>query len=297
MKQRCKFWREFLPFRKNHNKTIKPIHESVNKEKRIIKHTTMKNFKGKKVLITGASKGIGKACAIKFAEYGAEVIINYRSGKEDAEETLRLVKKAGGTGTIVYCDMGNKEDIAKLWDIACANNTPPEVLVLNAAFQKKATVFETEPELVETTLGVNVVGNYTLAKLFIDECIKQSISGNIVIHSSNQSVFVNPTGFAYSLSKAALNQMVKHLARATVKNKIRVNGVILGWFNTEGERTFYSAEQIEEQASQTIPIGRAGRPDEAADLTCFLASEESSYMTGSLVRLDGGFSLNPDLST
>jgi 3-oxoacyl-[acyl-carrier protein] reductase len=91
--------------------------------------------------------------------------------------------------------------------------------------------------------------------------------------------------------------MVRHIARAVVKNKIRVNGVVLGWFNTEGERYFYSAEQIEEQARESVPMQRAGRPEEAANMAYFLASEQSSYMTGSLVRYDGGFALDPDLST
>jgi len=94
-----------------------------------------------------------------------------------------------------------------------------------------------------------------------------------------------------------LNHMVRHIARAVVKDKIRVNGIVLGWFNTEGERHFYSAKQIEDQARETVPMQRAGKPEEAAEMSYFLSSEQSSYMTGSLVRVDGGFALDPDLST
>ena len=88
-----------------------------------------------------------------------------------------------------------------------------------------------------------------------------------------------------------------HLAGALVRDNIRVNGVLLGWFDTDGERKFYSKEQIKEQAKSNIPMGRAGEPDEAARLTVFLASEESSYITGSMLRCDGGFMLAPDLGT
>ena len=257
----------------------------------------MKEFKNKRILITGAGKGIGRACAVRFASDGAEVIINYRSSSKDAGETLHRVREAGGTGKIIQGDIGNPDDVERVWEMACSGGAIPSVLVLNAAYQKKADFDDTDMGLLRQTLDVNIIGNFNLAKLFIKQCRELSLPGNIVVHSSNQGEFVNPTGFAYALSKAALNHMVKHMARATVKDKIRVNGILLGWFDTEGERLFYSEQQIREQAGKTIPMQRAGNPEEAANMTYFLASEKSSYMTGSLVRYDGGFALNPDLST
>jgi NAD(P)-dependent dehydrogenase (short-subunit alcohol dehydrogenase family) len=171
------------------------------------------------------------------------------------------------------------------------------VLILNAAFQRKARFEETDLALLEQTFRVNVLGNFELARLFIAERRASRRPGSIVVHSSNQADFVNPTGFAYALSKAALNHMVRHLARATVRDGIRVNGVLLGWFDTEGEHRFYGAEQVREQARTAVPLGRVGEPEEAAQLALYLAHEASAYMTGSLVRFDGGFALAPDLST
>jgi len=257
----------------------------------------MNEFKHKKVLITGAGKGIGKACAIRFASDGAVVVVNYLSSEKDAIHTAGLVEKAGGRAIPARGDLGNEKEVAGLWKEANADGNPPVVLVLNAAYQKKCTFEETTPELLRETFDVNIVGNFQLAKLFIDQCRERGINGRIVIHSSNQGEFVNPTAFGYALSKAALNHMVRHLARAVAADGIRVNGVILGWFDTEGERAFYSGEQIRQQAARTIPVKRVGEPSEAASLTYFLASDASSYMTGSLVRYDGGFSLDPDLST
>jgi glucose 1-dehydrogenase len=254
-------------------------------------------FKGKYVLITGASQGIGNACAVRFAEDGATVFINYSNNDKAAQKTLDAVKAAKGDGSIIKADLGIPADVEAMWNAVTQVCTVPDVLVLNAAYQKKATIDETDLDLMRRTFDVNVLGNFQLAKLYIDACKAQKKKGNIVIHSSNQGEFVNPTGFAYSLTKAALNQMVKHLALFCVGANIRVNGVVLGWFDTDGERKFYSQEQIAEQAVKGIPMKRAGFPSEAADMAYFLASDASSYMTGSLLRLDGGFALAPDLST
>lgn len=256
----------------------------------------MAEFSGKKIVITGSSKGIGKACALRFARDGAKIIINHRNSEAEALQVLKQAEEIGGRGKIVKADMGNDGDVRRLWQEA-VEEEPPSVLVLNAAYQKKGKLDEVDVDTMRKTLDVNVVGNFLLARLFIDHCKKNKLPGTIVIHGSNQGEFVNPTGFAYGISKAALHHMVRHLAGAVVKDLIRVNGVVLGWFNTEGERAFYSAEQIASQAGRSIPMQRAGNTEEAAELTYFLSSGKSAYMTGSLVRLDGGFALDPDLST
>lgn len=258
----------------------------------------MENFKNKTVLITGGSKGIGKACALRFAEAGAKVIINYANNDQKANETLRLInQKYPDKAVLAKADIGNPEEIDNLWQMFKDSGNYPEVLILNAAYQEKLKFEESDWKLFQKTFSVNVFGNFYLAKLFVQTCREKNIPGKLIIHSSNQGEFVNPTGFVYSLSKAALNQMVRHIAHSTSKDNIRVNGIVLGWFDTEGERTFYSGEDIKGHAAKTIPIGRIGNSEDVADLTFFLASDQSSYMTGSLVRLDGGYALSPDSKT
>lgn len=254
-----------------------------------------KRFTGTRVLITGASQGLGQACAAGFAGEGAEVLGTWSRDQVVAEHAEQDMRKQGLNVRLVRTDLGDPTAVAALWHTH--GTAGFDTLVLNAAFQKKARMEETDLALLEATFRVNILGNFQLAKLFIDERIRSGRPGVIVVHSSNQGEFVNPTGFAYALSKAALNHMVRHLARATAKNGIRVNGVILGWFDTAGERKFYSAEQMRVQASSNVPMGRTGHGHEAADLAMYLASDASSYMTGSLVRLDGGFALDPDLGT
>lgn len=257
----------------------------------------MKEFENRSILITGASQGIGKACAIKFATEGAYTFINYSKNEAAAQVALDDVKSFGGKGKLVKANIGIKDEIDKLWDKVMERNQIPGALILNAAYQKKGTVAETDIDLIQQTFDVNVKGNFYLAKKYCDACVQNNQPGVVVVHSSNQAEFVNPTGFAYSMSKAALNQMVRHLAYAYCKKQIRVNGVILGWFDTEGERKFYSKEQIASQAANNIPLQRAGDPMEAAEFSYYLASNKSSYITGSLLRVDGGFALAPDLST
>jgi NAD(P)-dependent dehydrogenase (short-subunit alcohol dehydrogenase family) len=253
-------------------------------------------FTGKKILITGGSQGIGRACADLMAKEGGEIIGTYSRDEQAATRAAAAIIQAGGRATMIKADLGSESDTLEMWRRATIG-APVDVLILNAAFQKKALFEDTDLALLERTLRVNVGGNFQLAKLFIDDCRKRKASGTIVVHSSNQGEMVNPTGFAYGISKAALNHLVRHLARAVARDRIRVNGVLLGWFDTDGERKFYSAEQIAEQGAAGIPVGRAGDPVEAANMAAFLAADESSYMTGSMVRYDGGFALDPDLST
>jgi glucose 1-dehydrogenase len=257
----------------------------------------MKRFDGKCALVTGGTKGIGKACALQLAEEGAQLIITYSQDDQAATQTQRQIAALGARVTLFKVDLGSTVSLSEMWQQIAEAHASPDVLLLNAAYQRKATFAETEVDLLRKTCEVNILGNFHLAKLFIANCEHERKAGAIVVHSSNQGELVNPSGFAYALTKAALNHMVRHLAVACARSRIRVNGVILGWFDTEGERRFYTAEQIRSQAAKGILMGRAGEPEEAARLTVFLASEDASYITGSLMRDDGGFALAPDLST
>ena len=256
----------------------------------------MTRFQGRRILITGASQGIGRACADLFAAEGAEVIGTYSRNAEAAAQAEAAIKARGHRCSLVKADLGDAPALEAMWAQVRAQG-PVHGLILNAAFQQKALFDDTDLPLLLKTLSVNVGGNFLLAKRFVEAARAHRHGGAIVVHSSNQGDHVNPTGFAYGISKAALNHLVHHLARATIKDGIRVNGVQLGWFNTEGERRFYSDQQIREQGAAGVPIGRVGEPLEAAQVAAFLASDESSYMTGGLIRCDGGFALDPDLST
>lgn len=257
----------------------------------------MKRLTGKSVLITGGSKGIGAACAKLFSAEGARVAINYASDKSAAEKTLGLINDNGSDARAYQADMGDIDTVSKMWAALLNDFGGIDTLVLNAAYQKKHVVDDTDLELLEMTYRVNVIGNFHVAKQFADHRRTIKKPGVVIVHGSGQGELVNPTGFAYGLSKAALHHMVRHLAVAWAKDQIRVNGVQLGWFNTEGERRWTTEQEMKIQAAAGILMGRAGEPIEAARLALYLASDDSSYMTGSIVCYDGGFALAPDLST
>jgi NAD(P)-dependent dehydrogenase (short-subunit alcohol dehydrogenase family) len=257
----------------------------------------MHRFERSRILVTGGTKGIGAACVEQFAREGAELLVTWSRDDEAAAALRRRIEAIPARVYLFKADLGDGDAIEGLWKRLEAEHLLPDALVLNAAYQRKATVDETDPELFRRTLEANLVGNFRLARLYIASRRRAGAPGSIVVHSSNQAEFVNPTGFAYAVSKAGLNHLVRHLARSCASHRIRVNGIVLGWFDTEGERAFYDREPMRRQAAGSVPLGRIGEPEEAARLTVFLCSDDSSYMTGSLVRCDGGFALAPDLSS
>lgn len=254
------------------------------------------DFSGQHALVTGGTKGIGKATALLFAELGAEVTATYAHDESAASALRDELGSLAGEHAVEKCDLADYDALRELVTEMDRDDRLPEILVCNAAYQRKAALTETDVALLEQTFRANLFGHFVLAREVCDRLRAKGRPGVVVIHSSNQSELVFETGFAYALTKASLNHLVRHLALAYAPDGIRVNGVLLGWFDTEGERAFYSSEQIAEQ-SRGIPAGRAGTPDEAAKLAVFLASPHASYATGSLIRLDGGFTLAPDLST
>jgi len=256
----------------------------------------MNDFDGKTVLITGGTKGIGKACALEFSSRGAFVIMAYGRNGEAAEATLDEVQSFGGKGILLNSDLSQSDGAEKLWKAVGSNSLNPDILILNGAYQEKVRAMDTDAELMQKTFQMNVFAGFFLAKACIKHWIERKQEGIIVVHSSGQAVHVHPTAFAYAVSKAALNHMTRHLASVGAKHGIRVNGVNLGWFLTEGEKVFYDEAEMVQAAEDCVPMGRIGDPREAAKFTAFLASGECSYMTGSLLTYDGGYDLHPDTS-
>jgi 3-oxoacyl-[acyl-carrier protein] reductase len=255
------------------------------------------DFSGRHALVTGGTKGIGRACVRLFAECGATVTATYASDHRAADTLRRELDANGACHEIVRCDTGDHGAVGRLVSGLADGDRLPDILVCNAAYQRKASLRETDLPLLERTFRVNLFGNYLLIRDVADRLEAAGRGGAIIVNGSNQSAFVFPTGFAYSLSKAALDHLVRHCAYAYAKAGIRVNGIVLGWFDTDGERAFYSSERIARQAADSIPLGRAGNPEEAAGLIAYVASKHGAYITGSLLRIDGGFSLAPDTST
>jgi NAD(P)-dependent dehydrogenase (short-subunit alcohol dehydrogenase family) len=256
----------------------------------------MKDFEGKSVLITGGTKGIGKACALEFSSRGAFVIMAYGRDSAAAQAALDEVQRQGGKGVLLQSDLSHPDGADKLWESVQTRNLNPETLILNGAYQEKVPALDTDAALMQRTFQMNVFAGFLLAKACIKHWIERKQEGVIVVHSSGQSTHVHPNAFAYAVSKAALDHMTRHLASVGAKHGIRINGVNLGWFLTEGERVFYDEAEMIRAARESVPMGRIGDPREAAKFTAFLAGDDCSYMTGSMLTYDGGYALHPDTS-
>jgi len=256
----------------------------------------MKNFEGKTVLVTGGTKGIGKACALEFSSRGAFVVMAYGRDPSAASSALEELRGEGGEGILLQSNLAEPDGADRLWKSVCDAGQVPDILILNGAYQEKVLALDTDAELMQKTFQMNVFAGFLLAKACLKHWIEQGQKGVIVVHSSGQSTHVHQNAFAYAVSKAALDHMTRHLASVGAQHGIRVNGVNLGWFLTEGEKIFYEEKEMIRTAGESVPLGRIGDPREAAKFTAFLASEDCSYMTGSMLTYDGGYDLHPDTS-
>ena len=249
-------------------------------------------FNGQRALITGGTKGIGKATALRLAGRGAHVYLNYASSQADAEETLAELQALGHSAELLKADIGDPEQVATLLKKVHADG-PLDMLICNAAYSTKVPFVETEFSLLQRSLEVNVLGNFNLIQQASRVMSEAGVNGRIVICSSPHGTFVFPDAFAYDVSKAALNHLMRGVALPLIDDGIRVNAVDIGWTLTPGERAFTTEAEQHEISQTIIPIKRSAEADEIAGVIEFLCSNESSYIVGSLVGADGGFALRP----
>jgi glucose 1-dehydrogenase len=252
-------------------------------------------LKGKVALITGASRGIGRACAIEFAREGADVAINYRSHADEAEEVARAVREAGRRAVVLQGDVADRKRDEELVETTVAELGRLDILVANAANSVRKPFIELTESDMADTLAVTLWGVFHCCQFAARRMVTQGEGGNIVVVSSPHAWFPLKNCVPYNTAKAGINQMALTIANELAKYRIRVNLVEPGWTDTPGEREFATEEQLAE-GGRRIPLGRLGRADEIARGVVYLASEDASYVTASNLRIDGGFVLpRPEL--
>ncbi|MBO7571657.1 MAG: 3-oxoacyl-ACP reductase FabG [Bacteroidales bacterium] len=238
----------------------------------------------KYALITGASRGLGRAVALRLAKDGFAVIINYQSNKEAAEETLKLVQEAGGNGELLPFDVADSKAIETALE-SWQSTHPDEyisVLVNNAGIRKdNLMIFMQETEwnnVVDTTLN----GFFYITRRLLKDMITHR-NGRIINMSSLSGLKGLPGQTNYSAAKAALIGATKALAQEVAARKITVNAIAPGFISTDMTKELNEAE-----LKKLIPMGRFGKPEEVASLTSFLASDEAAYITGQVISINGG---------
>lgn len=241
---------------------------------------------GKRALITGGDSGIGRAVAVLFALEGAEVAIAYLAEEQaDATETARLVSEAGGRCELFATDLRTARACAELAESAVAALGGLDVLVCNAGYQKTYDELEEFPaEQIERTFATNVFSTFWLAQALAREV---GSGGSILVTTSIQAYSPSSHLLDYAATKAALNNLTVNLAGELGERGVRVNAVAPGPIWTPLIPATMAAEKVESFGADT-PLGRAGQPWEVAAAFVFLASDEASYISGTVLGVTGG---------
>jgi len=242
-------------------------------------------FEGATALVTGGSRGIGRACCVRLARAGANVVVNYRANKQAAEETAELVREAGGQALTVAADVSNDVAVREMVEEIESTFGPVELLVNNAGIFELLTHEHTTSEHWRRTLEVNLTGVYLVTWAVKDRMIERGY-GRIVNISSIAGIRGRPQAIAYSASKAGVIEFTKSAGEALIKHGIRINAVAPGLIDTE-ILDDVAPERLAPMIDAT-PIPRMGMPHEIADTVYFLLSDEASFINGQTVVADGG---------
>jgi len=258
----------------------------------------MGKLKGKNVLITGASSGIGQSIAVRFAAEGANVAINYRSGMEQAEATRAMAQAArtngGGREIIVQADVSDEDQVRRMFAETIDEFGRLDVLVNNAGIQKPAPSHEVSAADFDRVLSVNLRGPFLCSREALRHFLSREGGGVILNNSSVHEIVPKPKYLPYSVSKGGLENLTKSLALEYADRGIRVNAVGPGAVVTPINKAWIDNPRARGEVESHIPMGRAGMSCEIAAVFAFLASDEASYITGQTLFACGGLTLYPE---
>lgn len=247
-------------------------------------------YKDRVVVVTGASLGIGRATALAFGRAGANVVVNYRSSRDQAEEVVKLIREGGSGAIAVSADVADQAAVEQLISRAVQEFGRIDVAVSNAAYSDREVFYEADMNGFRRTVDVTMWGAFFLMRAATQQMIKQGGGGAICLVSSPHAFIPAPRAMAYNMSKAAIEHMARTAAIEVAEFKIRINLIQPGWTDTPGELKFASRETLD-SAGAKIPLGRLGSPEEMADGILFLCDPKNSYITGAALLVDGGISL------
>lgn len=242
-------------------------------------------LKDKTAIVTGASRGIGRAIALELAKRGAYVIVNYNGSKEAAEETVKAIEAAGGRAEAYQCDVSDCEACEKLICYVMDQRDRIDILVNNAGITRDNLLMRISEEDFDAVLNTNLKGAFHTMRLVSRHMLKQR-SGRIINMASVVGVAGNAGQVNYAASKAGIIGMTKSAAKELASRSITVNAVAPGFIETD--MTEKLSDKVKEQAVSQIPLGKFGSVEDVAKAVAFLASEDAGYITGQVIHVDGG---------
>jgi 3-oxoacyl-[acyl-carrier protein] reductase len=246
------------------------------------------DVEGRTALVTGASRGIGRAIAVRLAEEGCDVAVNYRVEREAAEEVASRVREVGRRAIVVQADVSSPELVEAMVDRVEEELGPVDILVNNAGIHKHHKSWEMSAEDWQRIIDVNLTGSYLTSRL-LGPRMAQRGWGRIIMVSSIVATRGTDHEAHYAASKAGMHGLTKSLALELSPKGVTVNAVAPGWIRTD--MTTDTTEEALEEVLEEIPLGRVGEPEEIASVVAYLASNESSYVTGQVLHVNGGIGL------
>lgn len=243
---------------------------------------------GRIALVTGASRGIGRAIAIRLAEEGCDVAVNYNASKDAAEEVVMVIRGTGRRSVAVQADVASPEQVGSMVTKVEGELGPVDILVNNAGIHKHHRSWEMSVEDWDRIIGVNLTGTYLTSRLLGPRMAERGW-GRIVNISSIVADIGSDHEAHYTASKAGVHGLTRSLALELSPKGVTVNAVSPGWIRTD--MTADVTEEEMDEAVAEIPMGRIGEPDEIASVVAYLSSPESSYVTGQVLHVNGGVGL------
>lgn len=242
-------------------------------------------LKEKVAVITGASRGIGKAIAIKLASMNATVVVNYAGSKEKAESVVKEIKDNGGNAVAMQCDVSDFNQCKQFMEDVHKRFGRIDILVNNAGITRDGLAMAMSEEDFDAVIETNLKGTFNCSR-FASRIMMKQRRGKIINMSSVSGVTGNAGQVNYSAAKAGVIGITKSMARELASRNVNVNGIAPGFIETD--MTNALSEKVKEQAVLQIPLGRFGKAEEVAELVAFLAGDHSNYITGQIFHIDGG---------
>ncbi|KEI84422.1 3-ketoacyl-ACP reductase [Clostridium botulinum B2 433] len=245
----------------------------------------MKCLEGRTAIVTGASRGIGRAIAKKLASMGANLVLNYRSSAKEIDTLLEEIKEFGIETLVIQGDVSSFEDSKKIADEAKNKFGTIDILINNAGITKDSLILRMTEEDFDKVISVNLKGVYNCSKHIAPIMLKQR-SGKIINISSVVGVAGNAGQCNYAAAKAGVIGITKSLAKELGSRGITVNAVAPGYIRTD--MTDALPEKVKKSIEDLLPLKRLGTPEDVAEAVGFLASDKAAYITGQVIHVDGG---------
>ena len=246
-------------------------------------------LKGKRALITGASRGIGRGIAEVFADEGADVAVNFVSHPDKADEVVKALRAKGRKAMAVKADVARRGDVEPMFDTVWRELVPLDILVNNAGIETIVPFLELTDEQWTRLVDVNLRGAWLCSQVFCRRAIAEKRKGSIVHIGSIQAAKVLPGRTHYAPTKLGLEALTRNMSAEMTPQGIRVNCVHPGLIDTDMTAWVMKSPDILPLVLQQISLGRAGEPREIGTVTAFFASDEASYLTGQSIHVDGGW--------